>query len=204
MTRAIALSLICAVAALTATGCGESAGAGGDADPAALVPASAPIYAEAAVQPTGERREDALAAAGKLLRTGDPAGKLRQLIDDGLAENGGGLTWEKDFAPWLGEEAGVWASNLEAQEPSWAVIVATKDAGAAETALGRFREDDPGAASQLLRAAERLHQKDRVHRVHFAQPLPHVLAAAEVQHRASPCLAVQLEESLRSERWFPQ
>src|SRR6185312_4758207 len=51
--------------------------------------------AEAAVQPTGERREDALAAAGKLLRTGDPAGKLRQLIDDGLAENGGGLTWEK-------------------------------------------------------------------------------------------------------------
>src|SRR6185503_14087636 len=80
MTRAIALPLICAVAALTAAGCGESAGAGGDADPAALVPASAPIYAEAAVQPTGERREDALAAAGKLLRTGDPAGKLRQLI----------------------------------------------------------------------------------------------------------------------------
>ena len=145
MTRAIALPLICAVAALTAAGCGESAGAGGDADPAALVPASAPIYAEAAVQPTGERREDALAAAGKLLRTGDPAGKLRQLIDDGLAENGGGLTWEKDFAPWLGEDAGVWASNLEAPEPSWAVIVATKDAGAAETALGRFREDDPDA-----------------------------------------------------------
>ena len=142
MTRAIALPLICAVAALTAAGCGESAGAGGDADPAALVPASAPIYAEAAVQPTGERREDALAAAGKLLRTGDPAGKLRQLIDDGLAENGGGLTWEKDFAPWLGEDAGVWASNLEAPEPSWAVIVASKDAGAAETALGRFREDD--------------------------------------------------------------
>jgi len=57
MTRAIALPLICVVAALTAAGCGESAGAGGDADPAALVPASAPIYAEAAVQPTGERRD---------------------------------------------------------------------------------------------------------------------------------------------------
>ena len=109
------------------------------------MPATAPIYAEAAVQPTGERRDDALAAAGKLLRTGDPAGKLRQLIDDGLAENGGGLTWEKDFAPWLGEDAGVWASNLEAQEPSWAVIVATKDAGAAESALGRFRDDEPDA-----------------------------------------------------------
>ena len=55
------------------------------------------------------------------------------------------MTWEKDFAPWLGEDAGVWASNLEAPEPSWAVIVATKDAGAAETALGHFRADDPDA-----------------------------------------------------------
>jgi hypothetical protein len=144
MTRAIALPLICAVTALAAAGCGASAGSGGDADPASLVPASAPIYAEAAVQPTGERRDDALAAAGKLLRTDDPAGRLRRLIDDGLADDGG-LTWEKDFAPWLGEDAGVWASNLEAPEPSWAVIVATKDAEAAATALGRFREDDPDA-----------------------------------------------------------
>ena len=87
MTRAIALPLLCIVSALAAAGCGESAGAGGDADPASLVPASAPVYAEAAVQPTGELRDDALAAAGKLLRTDDPAGRLRQLVNDGLAEN---------------------------------------------------------------------------------------------------------------------
>ncbi len=145
MTRAIALPLLCIVSALAAAGCGESAGAGGDADPASLVPASAPVYAEAAVQPAGELRDDALAAAGKLLRTDDPAGRLRQLVNDGLAENEGGLTWEKDFAPWLGEEAGVWASDLAAPEPTWAVVVATKDAEAAASALERFRADDPGA-----------------------------------------------------------
>jgi hypothetical protein len=43
MLRAIALSLTCAVLALTAAACGESA-SGGDADPASLAPAGAPIY----------------------------------------------------------------------------------------------------------------------------------------------------------------
>jgi hypothetical protein len=87
MLRASALSLTCAVLALTAAACGES-GSGGDDGPAALVPASASIYAEAAVQPEGELRDDALAAAGKILRTGDPAAKLRELVDKGLADDG--------------------------------------------------------------------------------------------------------------------
>ena len=100
------------------------------------------VYAQAAVQPTGDRREDALAAAGKLLRTDDPAGKLRAEIDKALAEEGDGFTWEKDFAPWLGEDAGMWATNLEADEPDFAVIVATKDAEAAKAALERFKQAD--------------------------------------------------------------
>ena len=142
MPRAAALSLTCAVMALTVAACGASSGSGGDADPASLVPAGAAVYAEAAVQPTGERRDDALAAAGKLMRTDDPAGKLRAEIDKALAEEGDGFTWEKDFAPWLGEDAGVWATNLEADEPDYAVIVASKDAEAAKTALTRFKEAD--------------------------------------------------------------
>ena len=117
-------------------------GVGRDADPASLAPAGAAVYAEAAVQPTGDRRDDALAAAGKLLRTDDPAGKLRAEIDKALAEEGDGFTWEKDFAPWLGEDAGVWASNLAADEPDYAVIVATKDTDAAKAALQRFKDAD--------------------------------------------------------------
>ena len=131
MLRAAALSLICAVLAITAAACGES-GSGGDADPASLVPAGAALYAQAAVQPTGDRRDDALAAAGKILRTDDPAGKLRELIDKALAEEGDGFTWEKDFAPWLGEDAGVWAPNLRGRRARASrSIVATKDAEAA-------------------------------------------------------------------------
>jgi hypothetical protein len=142
MLRAAALTLSCAALALSAAACGQSSGSGGDADPASLAPAGAAVYAEAAVQPTGDRRDDALAAAGKLLRTDDPAGKLRAEIDKALAEEGDGFTWEKDFAPWLGEDAGVWASNLEADEPDYAVIVATKDTDAAKAALQRFKDAD--------------------------------------------------------------
>jgi hypothetical protein len=138
MLRAPALSLLCVLAALTFAACGESGSPGGDSDPASLVPAGAPVYLQAAVQPQGERRDDALAAAGKIMRTGDPAAKLRELVDKGLADDG--LTWERDFAPWLGEDAGIWATNFQADEPSYAAIVATKDVDAAKAALAKFEK----------------------------------------------------------------
>jgi len=144
MLRASALSLICAVLALSAVACGES-GSAGSGEPASLVPSSASLYVQAAVQPEGDRREGALAAAGKIMRTEDPAGKLRELIDAELAEEGEGLTWERDFASWLGEDAGVWASDLQADEPSFAVIVASKDGEAAGAALAKFEKTSDSA-----------------------------------------------------------
>ena len=141
MLRAPALLLSVSVLALTAAACGGS-GSGGAGEPASLVPAGAAVYLEAAVQPEGDRREDALAAAGKIMRTDDPAAKLRELIDKELAAEGDGLTWEKDFASWLGEDAGIWATNFQSDEPSWALIVASKDAEAAKAALARFAKTD--------------------------------------------------------------
>jgi len=141
MLRPAVLTTICAALALGAAACGQSA-SGGAADPATLVPAGAAFYLEAAVQPQGDRREDALAAAGKLLRTDDPSGRLRELVDERLAQDGDGLTWEGDFAPWLGENAGVWAADVAGDEPSVAVIVATADAEAAKATLERFSAID--------------------------------------------------------------
>jgi hypothetical protein len=142
MIRAAALTLTCVVLALTAAACGQSASSSGGADPAKLVPAGATFYLQAAVQPQGDRRDAALAAAAKILRTDDPSGKLRTLIDAELRKQGDGLTWEQDFASWLGEDAGMWASNLQADKPSYAVIVASKDAEAAKTALAKFEKTD--------------------------------------------------------------
>ena len=138
MLRASTLSVLCVLAALTFAACGQSGSGDGGADPASLVPAGAPVYVQAAVRPQGERRDDALAAAGKIMRTGDPAARLRELVDKELADDG--LTWERDFAPWLGDDAGIWATNLEAAEPSYAAIVATKDADAARAALAKLEK----------------------------------------------------------------
>jgi Protein of unknown function (DUF3352) len=151
MLRAAALLLTCAVTALTASACGQSA-SGGEADPAGLVPAGAPVYAQATVGPEGDRRDDALAAIGKVLRTDDPAGRLRELIDEHLAEDGGGLTWDKDFASWLGEEAGIWATNLAADTASFAAIVQTTDADAARAAIQRFKQHDGSAYTKRSHA----------------------------------------------------
>ena len=127
MIRATALLLTCAVMALTAAACGSSTSGGEGGDPASLVPANAPVYAQATIQPEGEQRDDALAAIGKVMRTGDPAGKLQELVNEQLAEESGGLTltWEKDFAPWLGEQAGIWASDFAADTPNFAAIIQT-------------------------------------------------------------------------------
>jgi hypothetical protein len=133
------VSFLCVLVALAAAGCGE-AGSGGEGDPASLVPAGAAFYMEAAVQPQDERREDALADASKIMRTDDPAAKLRGLIDEELADED--LQWERDFASWLGEDAGLWVTNFEADEPSWSLIVASKDAEAATAAVDRIAKAD--------------------------------------------------------------
>ena len=129
-----------ALAALTIAACGESGA--GDNDPASIVPASAAIYVEATVRPEGDLRGDALAAAGKLLRTSDPAGRLRGLFDERLAERRPGASWRRDFAPWVGEKVGVWFTGLVDDEPSYAVIVHSRNKEAADAALARLGRAD--------------------------------------------------------------
>ena len=150
MLRASALSLICAVLALTAAACGESGSGGcrrpglaGPGERAALRGGRGP--ARRASGARTRSRRPARSCAPRI-----PAAKLRELIDEELAEEGDGLTWERDFASWLGEDAGVWAANLQADEPSFAVIVASKDAEAAKAALARFEKT---AADQPSRRA---------------------------------------------------
>ena len=73
MLRAASLAALALLAALVAA-CGGGAAAG-EADPASAVPADALVYIEAVVRPEGDLRDDALAAAGKVLRTDDPVGQ---------------------------------------------------------------------------------------------------------------------------------
>lgn len=109
------LAVSCAAAVVPLAGCGSSSssnssGSASGTDPAALLPASAPVYVEAQVRPTGDLAANAKTVAGKILRTSDPGGKIVDLIDDAAKDKG--ASYEKDVEPWLGQRAGIAITGL--------------------------------------------------------------------------------------------
>jgi Protein of unknown function (DUF3352) len=122
------------VAVLLVAGCG-GAGAGGEGDPATVVPADAQFYAEAIVRPEGGLRDDALDAAGKVLVTDDPEAQIRRIMEDVMAVRGEEIDYERDIAPWLGERTAVWTQpSARAYEPV-VVLLAATDTDAARESL---------------------------------------------------------------------
>ena len=136
LRRTVLLSLALVATALLSA-CGAGGGSGAGADPAAAVPKGVPFYAEVVLRPQGGVRDDALAAAGKVLHTSDPAAKIRTLIQEAISSDGAKVDFAKDVDPWLGERAGVWFSMpaRAGGEPGGAVAVAVKDADLAQAKI---------------------------------------------------------------------
>ena len=128
------LSLV--VLLLLLASCGAGGGAGADGDPASIVPANASVYFEGQVRPEGDRKEDVLAAAGKLLRTPDPKARLRELLERATKDSGEDFDYDRDVEPWLGERAGFFAVEFRGgDEPDGLVVAATKDEDKARDAI---------------------------------------------------------------------
>ena len=88
-------------------GCGSSGS--GSADPASLVPASAPLYASVAIKPSGGSSGAATVAAKKLTHLAEPYGSLAQAL---LASAGGKPSFKSEISSWAGERAGVFVTSL--------------------------------------------------------------------------------------------
>jgi len=136
---AVLAALVTAAGAVA--GCAGSSGAGSGSDPAAAVPASAPVYAEAVVAGGGNEQQDAQAALGKILGTTDPQGQVVALFDQG------GVQFARDIQPWLGDRVGAAALTLGKQGDK-IVVAASRDDAAATAALGRIL---PGASERSYR-----------------------------------------------------
>src|SRR5215210_7364870 len=136
MPRAALITLVCL--SLAAAGCGSGAASGGD-DPASAVPANAAVFVDATVRPDGNLREDALAAAGKVLRTSDPQGKIDDLVAQLFAESEQPkLDYARDVKPWLGEKVALWvATTNDSEDFRGAVVAASTDEEAAQAAIDR-------------------------------------------------------------------
>jgi hypothetical protein len=143
--RLVAAIAAGAAASALAAGCGSPDSPGGaEADPAAAVPPRAPVYLEAVVEPDGKVREDALAAARKILGTDDPVAALTNAFDRLAREKG--VTFARDVAPWLGKRVGLALTSLRsgpgdrdaAGAKDFVVVAASSDDDAARGALDRL------------------------------------------------------------------
>jgi hypothetical protein len=101
--------LALAAAALALAGCGSSSSPGSSADPAGVIPASAPLYVGAVVRPSGSLKSGATAAATTLTHQPDPYARLASVLQ---APGVPALTYSHDLAPWLGTDAGIFLSSL--------------------------------------------------------------------------------------------
>jgi len=121
--------LAVAVLAVVVAACGSS-GSGADADPAAVAPPGAPFYVEVTLRPEGGVRDDALAAAGKVLRTDDPEAKIGEVVQDVLDDTSSKVDFAKDIEPWLGNRGGLWVTMPAKAdgEPEVGAAIAVKDA----------------------------------------------------------------------------
>lgn len=130
-----------ALCAMTLATCGST----GDPDgsPASIVPEGAPLYFEVTVRPEGDLRADAEAAARTILGKDDPAGELRRLIDQWLAQYGD--SFGEDIEPWLGNRVGLFVPSLSGEAERFAYIAATEDSGQAVDSILAAREADEPA-----------------------------------------------------------
>jgi Protein of unknown function (DUF3352) len=145
MHAAARLASLLALLVLLIAGCGSESSSGGD-DPAALMPGGGIFYMEASVRPEGDKKEDALAAAGKVLRTDDPAKRITELVNQAFAESGDDVKFDyaRDIEPWLGEKAAFWVAlpARGGEEPAVAVAIAATDTEKAQESLDRALEQD--------------------------------------------------------------
>ena len=136
-----------AVAALAA-GCGSSSGGNGNADPASVVPGSAPVYASVLIKPEGDQKAQLEAALKKVLKTNDPGAKVEQLFNSATKKDG--VNYKDDVKPWIGNRVGVFFTALSQNNSGTqgAVVIPTSDKGAA---LDSVRKGDKGVKKRSYR-----------------------------------------------------
>jgi Protein of unknown function (DUF3352) len=143
--RLVVVFLALATTAVAVAGCASSGASGGSTDPAALVPASAPLYAEAVLAGDGREQADAQAALGRILRTSDPTGELVRLFDRGH------VRFARDVEPWLGDRVGAAVLGVGGRDADHVVVADSRDDGQAQAALGRIL---PGADRRAYRGVD--------------------------------------------------
>jgi Protein of unknown function (DUF3352) len=132
LRRVIPLLACAAVAGGIAGGCGGGGDSSNvDVGPATAVPANTPFYLDATVRPTGAAETDAKAAASKVMGTPDPGVKIVSLLEQQAKSEGHPISYQQDVAPWLGQKAAVFFTDLSGDRPKATAVIETTNPTAA-------------------------------------------------------------------------
>lgn len=133
------LLTVTALLVALAVGCGGDSSSS-SSGPASLVPAGAPVYAEADLHPSGEQQAAVNSIIEKFPGEGSAGERIRGLLEKAFSESDVGLSYAKDIEPWLGDRAGFFVSSLgSGSDLSGAAIVATGDEDAAKAAVDKAK-----------------------------------------------------------------
>jgi len=136
------LVLAIVATALLVAGCGGSEDGGGS-DPAALAPAQSPVYIEASLQPEAEVADNLDALASKLAGIDDLGGLIVEQIEQSALDSGEDFDYEKEVAPWLGENAGIALQEYDGEDfNGYTVAIQTTDSGAAQEFIDKQMADE--------------------------------------------------------------
>lgn len=110
-----------------------------------MVPAGAPIYADALIRPEGDTKAALDSALSKLLGSSDVGGAIVGRLDKSLAKSG--LTYAGDIEPWLGQRAGFFLTTIQQANSDGALVVEQTDPAAATAAVEKAVRSSPHAGS---------------------------------------------------------
>src|SRR4051812_31999789 len=135
-------------AAVLAAGCGSSSGGNSNADPASVVPGSAPIYVSVVVKPEGDQKAQLEAVLKKVLQTDDPGAKIEKLFNDATKKHD--VNYSDDVEPWLGKRVGLFFTSFRnnGDDTQGAAVVPTSDK---DKALDTIRKGDKNVKKRSYR-----------------------------------------------------
>jgi Protein of unknown function (DUF3352) len=109
--------LVAALAALLVAGCGGGdSGSGDGTDPASVAPAKAPVFISFGVEPGSETAENIDALAKKIAGVDNLGELIVGELENAAAGEGEGFDYEKEVAPWVGVEAGLFLQDYEGED----------------------------------------------------------------------------------------
>lgn len=143
------------VLALGFAGCG---GGGSSPGPASAVPAGAPVFVEAKLQPEAKIAANVEALAKKIAGVDNLGGKIVEELENSVAPGEKPLDFATEIEPWLGENAGIYLENYDGNEfQTSGAAIETTDSGAAEEFLQkRVKSAESGVKSGSFEGVEYL------------------------------------------------